>query len=965
MGPLVRRAALRLTRSGPWSLLVLGAFVLLCAATAAAPLFASAAGNAALTDQLTAVPANAPAGSAPVVRLVGGPGALGEGRLAGALEEIPGLAPGAVTAASLGVEQRQGLPGEFTPYVAVGDRVERARLFGDSDQQAALVPADGSSGEPRAEPLAEPATGEAAGVWLPQPVAERLGVVVGDTVEVGIQDHGVRTGAPARVAGVYAVDAGGRAPADPDGTRRWTYRRPFLPVDSEFRTLPAYLIVADVPTTTALAAAIGDDLLFALEGRLAGAEPTLAEVRSTVAGVHDLQVEIRDPAIAGETADRVRPQVVTGLPELLRAADVVAARTVAWTSTLSTAGAALGLIAVFAVAVLTMVRRTLELRHGVVVGLRPATVGALAALEVLLVAAASAALGLVVAVAVVTAVGPPGAITSTAVTAGAVRAGVAALAGVLIVGVTAAGFAWQAARLRASIGGARAGSWELVLVAVAATSVVGLLVRPASTGPPSALELVVPVLAVAATGAVGGRLALRLAAIGRRRRAARTAPDAWARRPARLLAARRFAAGGSPSILVITIVATGLGLLTYSVAAATSVRQVVGDRAAVLAGASATTEIEVSWLLDDGAAQLPSPPADDPGLPPDPGPVPGARTPPLPAGTTVVWRGRTTVPPEYTNLDLLVIDPEHFAEVASWGTGPELARAKALLPALARADDTVTAGLVAGEPGEPVPAIGVGDLPSRAGDEAALSTLTDDVPITFLDVVPAFPGLGDALPLVVVPADSFFSWLGSSDPRVKPPEGTGKFDRTPTAYFPSLWTNGDARSFAAILDPAGVTPGDTETLEHVGQLPDLVAARRSLGLQLALGVAVGAIAMLALAMFADRAATRSRAADLLLTLVGMGRAGPRRARSLELAAMAALGLALGTLGVALVAPLGARLLDPGGGAAPGFVLRLGPQALGAGAAAAAIAVGVAVVVATARSASRTSRSADRGVLRDE
>ncbi|GMA85857.1 hypothetical protein GCM10025868_11070 [Angustibacter aerolatus] len=73
-----------------------------------------------------------------------------------------------------------------------------------------------------------------------------------------------------------------------------------------------------------------------------------------------------------------------------------------------------------------------------------------------------------------------------------------------------------------------------------------------------------------------------------------------------------------------------------------------------------------------------------------------------------------------------------------------------------------------------------------------------------------------------------------------------------------------------------------------------------------------------------------------------------------------LGLLLGLLGVVLVAPLGARLLDPGTEAAPAFVLRLPLAALGAVGLAGVLALAVAVAVASAGAAARSGAE----VLRD-
>ena len=76
---------------------------------------------------------------APVVRLVGGTGIPGRGLLDGALDDIPGLGPSAVTAASVSVETRP-LESLLAPYVSAGGSRERARLYGDDDLVHSLVP---------------------------------------------------------------------------------------------------------------------------------------------------------------------------------------------------------------------------------------------------------------------------------------------------------------------------------------------------------------------------------------------------------------------------------------------------------------------------------------------------------------------------------------------------------------------------------------------------------------------------------------------------------------------------------------------------------------------------------------------------------------------------------------------------------------------------------------------------------
>src|SRR6188508_1318346 len=120
MGPLARRAPGRLLRSGVWGLLVTGAFVLLAGAAASVPLFAEAAGNAALSAQLSGVASNASAANAPVVRIVGGEGMSAKADLSAGLNAIPGLSEASVTAASVGVESRSILD-RFSPFVSAVD----------------------------------------------------------------------------------------------------------------------------------------------------------------------------------------------------------------------------------------------------------------------------------------------------------------------------------------------------------------------------------------------------------------------------------------------------------------------------------------------------------------------------------------------------------------------------------------------------------------------------------------------------------------------------------------------------------------------------------------------------------------------------------------------------------------------------------------------------------------------------
>jgi MYXO-CTERM domain-containing protein len=958
MGPLMRRCVTRLPRSGVWGLLVAGAFLLLSTAAASVPMFAEATGNEALDTSIALVPSDAEAGAAPVIRIVGGDDPASNPELDRDLSRFPGTGRSSATASSIGIELQPPLT-RYTSFVAVGPpidteadarlgvRNDRARIFGDADLAHALVPAPGF-------PAARPAPAGRPAVWVPAPVARTLRVVPGDEIQLGTQTVARTVSTSAVVAGIYAVGADGHIPADPPGTRRWTYRGSTLPRDSEFSSAGSYLLVSDIPTTNLLARKTQDTLLYTVEGGLDPARPTLAQARRTAAAIQLRQGEIRDPDVGGVEAV-LHEQVVSGIPDLVQDAGQVADRTVAWTTTAGSAGTGLGLLAVLAVAAFGLVRRRVEIRHEVGLGLHPATVGALAAVEVLPVALVSTALGVLAARGLVGAVGPDGAITSSGIRSGAGHAGVAVAAGVLLIAAAAGFTAQRAARLHARSGPGRARPWAPAVVLVAVTATVGLLTRPQNDGPPGYLDLLVPLLILAAIGAAGGRLALAATAWRGRGTGGPAGLRGWSRRPALTLAARRVAAGGASAALLVMVMTIGLGFLIYSFSAASSVEQVSQDRAAVLAGARATVDTARTHVLDPRALR-----ADRLQENEDRTPVPGVRTPPLPAGTTIVWRTRVQVPPEYGSIDLLVVDPERFARVAAWGSGPELARARADVVSLAAADREAVRQWQGRQHTFPIPAIGVGPVLPRAGDEASVITRNHpDRPIRMLDVVPAFPGYGGNLPMIVVPADSFFGSFGTTDPRIAPDPRASGFDSL-SEFMASLWTSRTPDTLRAILQPAGLESKNLVTLDRIRQRPEIVAARQSTGYQLALGVCVAALAALGLAMFADRAATRARAADLMLTRLGLGARGIRRARALELAFLELVSLTLAVAGVLAVVPLGARLLDPGGSKAPPFALRPDPQAFLVALLAAVLTLVLALVVSRPR---RGSRSAGE-VLRD-
>jgi hypothetical protein len=918
--PLVRAALLGGLRQRSWSALVVAAFLVLAAAGAAAPMFAEASGNAAFQARRDAVPVTARQDDAAVVRLSvnAGPRSEDQQPLLADLRTVRGLGEPRLTGGSVGAELVNGVFWEST--VSAGDRRHRGRLFAVDEPGRDLVPVGGN--------------GVADGLWLPAPLADRLGVRAGDaiTLTVGTGIAGERRRAPARVAGVYAVDADGRLPADAPGSRTWALRRGDTPGDTEYRSLPAYLLIGDVATVERLARAVGDTLLWSAEAALlpgttlAGAQRTAGDVEQlrrryasarTDSGDDPLALRFasgigRIAAVAQETTDRIRQRT----------------RPVEWAAT------TVGLASVLAVAVLSLRRRAREVRHAVAVGMSPVRVGGLWLLEHLLPALLGAALGWLVAWQLVTRFGPPGEIGASLRPA-AVAAAVAGLAG--LVTVAGAG-ALRAARLVRPAPPAtprRALPWEALVVVAALTAAAGLA-GAGGTGGTRGVDLLVPLLALAGVGVLAGWLPGRLA---RRRRT--SAPPGSPGRAVVWLARRRLGAGGAERRLVVMVVTTGLGMLLFALAALQSTAVSADDRVAVAAGAEAVATLDGSWVLDEAAVSVPE--VDGEGEPPE-GPVPGVRTPPLPAGSTLVWRADTTTPLDQTQRDLLLVDPARLRDVALWGRGADLAAARTALAALeaAPADDSV-------------PAVAVAD-PAAAGlDSLQVAVGYDSRELNVVAHVPAFPGLENR-PMYVVPAEAVFARTGAADPRLRPRSGLRS---SPLFVQTFLWSTSPA-ALGAVIGPRGVRPERVETAAEQRQADTYVATGRARGYQVAVAGYLALLAVLTLGVYAQRTAVARRSADLMLARVGLGRGRVVRARALEFVLLAAVALAAAVAGVAVLAPIGGRLLDDQPLLLPRFVFQLPPVALAVTAGFAVVATALAVALTTAR-----SPSAEEDAYRDD
>jgi hypothetical protein len=507
-----------------------------------------------------------------------------------------------------------------------------------------------------------------------------------------------------------------------------------------------------------------------------------------------------------------------------------------------------------------------------------------------------------------------------------------------------------------SAGGCRGSCWW---ASRPATAVLGLFGRP-PRATPGLLGPARPGPGRRRLGAVGGRLLLLTVA-----RAARwfgSGRPRSRRRAVGWLALRRLAAPAEARLLVLTLLTTALAMQLYAVTAAAAVDDVTVDRA--VGARRRAGHRPGRGLL--AAGRRPGRPA---GARAGVRPVraaghPAGQHPQLPEGEALVWRDRAQVVGVFGDVRVMVIDPESFRAAASWGQGPELGRARDVLPALAAADartaERLGAGqlaelLVAGRRPPPVPVLVVGRTQLAAGQQASIDLALEIVSVDVVGVLPAFPGAEQGRTTVVMTAGAF-PLLLDKDPRFRQPPRT-----TLTQSFRlEVWSVDGSRGLDRLLAPRGIVADDVATLEQASQRPELVAARRSLGYQLALAASVAVVAVLGLCLYADRAAARGRPADLLLRRAGLGRTGPLWARIVELALTGTAGLLLAVAAVLLVTPLAAELVDGANDDVPALVFAPTPAALLLTVASAALAVLAAALVTVLRGRS----GSDGQVLRD-
>jgi putative ABC transport system permease protein len=588
---------------------VVGAALIVAVATAAGPLFLSAAGTAALGQNLTQAAQRAPAlqvvGYGPVSRAFLDPP---DRALTSAVSGIPEVAP---------------------PLLSVVTNVSVSGAGGRANPQAVqLVARTGflshvhASGAPTA-----------SGVWLSAKTAHDLGIEAGQNVRF----QSGADSAEAPVAGTYQDLSTG--PLDP----YWRPLRDALQGSKGSAPLPT--VLTDVDTI----AALGEQLhgtgraewdfglritrmtlpqAQSVAGRLGAIREEAGNVHTSLGGSFQTDRFATSPPFATSPITSVVAQAA-------RISDGIRGPV----ETISLAGRILALLGMAAAGVYGVRRRRIEASLLASRGVPPLVQGAFAMVESVLPAAVAAVAGWALAIVLVKALGPTTFIPTSAQLSALVSTGVMVGIGLVLLGAAAAlavrvEFDEVAGRLPRSLSRA---PWEAVVLILAAASFYEISARGSaavsSGGVPHVdrLLLLFPLLFIAGVSGVIVR-ALR-AGLGR----IRGSGSKW-RTPA-YLALRRLASTPRMALLLVTASALAVGILVYAAMLSESIATTTREKALVATGSDVSVPLAASA-----------------GVPTS-----------LPFPTTLVAEiDQSSVEPSERPVQVLAIDPRTFAAAAFW-----------------------------------------------------------------------------------------------------------------------------------------------------------------------------------------------------------------------------------------------------------------------------------------------------------
>jgi len=767
--------------------------------------------------------------------------------------------------AVLGDDLEVSLPG--------GRKTQAGRLFGGTGALEHVDAMAGSDGD---------------GVWLPDLVANDLGVEPGDTIE--LRD----------------VDGGRSASVGVDGVYRAFYLNPegyWFPWSNEFRlTCPARRSLDCDPPSQPI---LGDRdqvlrLLDDLEQRSAMfrwqapiADPSsvsLEQARAFEAYQREVGARIRDRDDLGDRFLCCQRWFyggfVNGVPvntgasltvfdsSIGYAVDDAVRRIVAVEGparVLGIAGVAVALVVIAAAGAFSVRARRVEASWLFARGTSAGAVGLKTALESALPCVVGATLGFGLAGLAVAALGPDGRVDSSVFA----RSALATLAAVI--GAVAL-ISFVAARTYVAVVDphgrrfARLGSlipWELGIAALAFLALREL--RSGGAFVTDELDVVRPSLAlVSFPFLLLSGFAIAAARLARLGFARLRGPTASAR-PAPYLAIRRLAGGGTFTVLLLGAAGLCLGTFLHARIVSASLETTVETKARVFVGS------------DVGATILWTRPA------PEEFPYPVTRVVEVDGGALLGGR----------SLDLLAVDSSTLAGAAYWHEGFSDLSLEQI-------------GARLGDAGDRALPIAVAAGPAVDPDEIQIGTGV--LPVEVVGRATSFPGLRSKNPLIVVDESALTHRLERAGVLINP--------LTQAGASTELWIRGDPEAVEQALAEADIPTYLVVTAEQVQDIPHVAAVLDTFAVLNVLGIVAAALTFVGILMYLQARERSGVVSYALSTRMGMSHGQHRRALVLELGAMLLFAFAVGAGLAIAAASFTVPLLDPIATIPPGPLLVL-------------------------------------------
>jgi putative ABC transport system permease protein len=668
-----------------------------------------------------------------------------------------------------------------------------------------------------------------SGLWLSDFIADAMQVEAGDTITVGDLENSVDM----KVTGIY------RDVVKDPITDFWAPLGDIVFPRPGDDTRPPAPLLLDRATFFDLTGNFSDDSgEYRWEFSLEETDLTLDEVRSLNARVNAFNAERLDSSTQlGSAFNRANSvSLVAGWVELTEG---VVSSVSGPVQTLALSGTIVAGIIIAGTALFTVLRRQTEFKLLHARGVSPLRLGIRSATEALLPLAIGATLGWVLAVVFVRTVGPPGLIDESALRSGVVEVAWRTAAALFLFGLGTT----LAVRVLAheSFGRIKRVAqlpWELIVLALAGAAFYELSNKGAtpveSAGEIPAIDglvILFPILFV--VGMAG------LAARGFRRLLPRlrTIGSGW---PAALyLASRRLSAAARSTATLITVAAIAVGILCYASTLSLSSEATANQQAFVQVGSEVSASV----------SQLPS----------------AVDTTEFDS-TPVIRILEAELEPAGTPVDVLAVDPNTFAAAAFWDDAFSDQSLDELLTSL---DSDVEEG---------IPTVTAGNV----GEGRLLSLTSYDVPVTIAGTANRWPGMIGERPVVVVATENLEAEIDSAGGSL--PGVADDFE---------VWSNGTKADLEAALEDEGQSAFGFLTAGELRDTPAYLALSWTLGLMRALGLLIGAVALLGTLLYVQTRQKERVVSYALSRRMGLRRGSHRTAVAIELASMLSVALVTG------------------------------------------------------------------------